>query len=184
MKTNTRTAPVCAKIAVMPCPFCGLTPKFRHNRPSPPEIEKPFWSLGCPGKKSNCVASPMVFGDSRAEALCNWNRRDTGRPGESDFRDAEGRTFQPIIADPTGDHRFKKNAIVRFLLDNGGFDLNALAYMEFTDADRAQFAQLIGYSVNGYGELNYVPLAEAHVSDAISDNLTAVAERREKGGAS
>ena len=28
--------------------------------------------------------------------------------------------------------------------------------MEFTKEDRQQFAQLIGYSLSGYGELNYV----------------------------
>lgn len=33
--------------------------------------------------------------------------------------------------------------------------MNLLAAMEFTDEDRQQFAQLIGYSVSGYGELPY-----------------------------
>lgn len=33
--------------------------------------------------------------------------------------------------------------------------LNELACMEFTDSDRSQFAQLIGYSVGGYGDLDY-----------------------------
>jgi hypothetical protein len=51
--------------------------------------------------------------------------------------------------------RFKANAIVRFLLDAGPYDMNTLAMMPFTDEDRRQFAQLIGYSVSGYGDLSY-----------------------------
>jgi hypothetical protein len=52
--------------------------------------------------------------------------------------------------------RFRENAIVRFLLDAGPYDMNALAMMPFSDAERERFAQLIGYSVRGYGELSYV----------------------------
>lgn len=49
--------------------------------------------------------------------------------------------------------RFKQNAIVRFLLDEGPFDLNRIALMDFSADDRRQFAQLIGYSVSGYYDL-------------------------------
>lgn len=63
---------------------------------------------------------------------------------------------QPIITDPQGTRRFKENAIVRYLLDNGGLDMNMLACMPFSAEDCQQFAQLIGYSVCGYGELSYV----------------------------
>lgn len=51
--------------------------------------------------------------------------------------------------------RFKENKIVRFLLDAGPFDLNQLAHMGFSEEDHEQLAQLIGYSVNGFGELSY-----------------------------
>lgn len=54
------------------------------------------------------------------------------------------------------DGRFVKNDIVEYLLDNGGIDLNKIACMDFSDEDRQQFAQLIGYSVSGYGSLSYV----------------------------
>lgn len=63
---------------------------------------------------------------------------------------------QPLYTDERGTTRFKKNAIVRFLLDAGPFDMNALARMDFSDDDRAQFAQLIGYSLGGFSELSYV----------------------------
>jgi len=63
--------------------------------------------------------------------------------------------MQPII-DDAGVTRFKKNAIVCFLLNAGPFNLNQLAMMPFSPEDREQFAQLIGYSLAGYGELSYV----------------------------
>ena len=66
------------------------------------------------------------------------------------------RPIQPIIKDPNGVVRFQRNKIVAFLLDNGPFDLNQLAMMDFSPEDRRQFAQLIGYSLSGYGELSYV----------------------------
>lgn len=58
---------------------------------------------------------------------------------------------QPLIKG-----RFKPNKIVVHLLDHGPFDMNRLAILEFTDEDRQQFAQLIGYSLGGYSELSYV----------------------------
>ncbi len=67
-------------------------------------------------------------------------------------------THHPIqpLSNEDGVLRFKKNSIVVFLLDNGGFDLNKLARMDFSKEDREQFAQLIGYSLSGFGELSYV----------------------------
>ena len=63
---------------------------------------------------------------------------------------------QPIYTDQHGVRRFKANAIVEYLLNNGPFDMNHLARLDFPDADRVQFAQLIGYSVSGWGDLPYV----------------------------
>ena len=64
--------------------------------------------------------------------------------------------IQPLVKDPHGVVRFKANGIVRFLLDNGGHDLNDLACRSFSTEDHEQFAQLIGYSLSGFGELGYV----------------------------
>jgi hypothetical protein len=64
--------------------------------------------------------------------------------------------MQPLELDDHGILRFKQNAIVRFLLDAGKFNMNDLALMPFSDEDREQFAQLIGYSHAGFGELSYV----------------------------
>ena len=63
---------------------------------------------------------------------------------------------QPVEEDKYGTLRFKQNKIVAFLLDNGGIDMNKLAVTDFSDEDRCQFAQLIGYSQCGYEELSYV----------------------------
>lgn len=62
--------------------------------------------------------------------------------------------MQPLVLDGQV-VRFKQNKIVRFLLDAGPYDMNKLACMPFSDEDREQFAQLIGYSVSGFGELGY-----------------------------
>lgn len=55
--------------------------------------------------------------------------------------------------------RFRANEIVRYLLaqcEKHGIGMNELAVIPFRREDRVQFAQLIGYSVSGYGELPYV----------------------------
>jgi hypothetical protein len=64
--------------------------------------------------------------------------------------------IQPIYTDGNGVPRFMANAIVEFLLENGGIDMNNLAMMDFSVEDREQFAQLIGYSLGGFGGLSYV----------------------------
>lgn len=65
--------------------------------------------------------------------------------------------IQPIYTDDRGTTRFRENKIVRYLLDNGGLDLNKLAWMlPDCNEDWEQFAQLIGYSVSGFGSLSYV----------------------------
>lgn len=74
---------------------------------------------------------------------------------------------QPLVEDASGVLRFKANAIVRYLLDAGPFDLNQLALLPFSDEDRVQFAQLIGHSLSGLGDLSYV-------SDDIYERVEAI----------
>ena len=62
--------------------------------------------------------------------------------------------IQPLAEDEHGTMRFKPNKIVQYLLDNGTHDMNSIAIEGFSDDDREQFAQLIGYSLSGFGELN------------------------------
>lgn len=76
--------------------------------------------------------------------------------------------IQPLEKAKDGVVRFKPNAIVQHLLDKGGIDLNQLAMVEFSQEDREQFAQLIGYSLSGFGELSYVSDATYAAAEAMS----------------
>jgi len=85
--------------------------------------------------------------------------------------------MQRIYLDEQGVARFRENKIVRFLLDAGPFDMNQLALMSFSNKDREQFAQLIGYSVSGYGDLSYpspksVAKADAKVEELLREKET------------
>jgi hypothetical protein len=67
--------------------------------------------------------------------------------------------LQPIVRDEGGTLRFSRNAIVRALLDHAtarGMGMNELILMPFSINDREQLLQLIGYSVSGISELDYV----------------------------
>lgn len=71
---------------------------------------------------------------------------------------------QRSTIDKQGIFRFKENKVVRYLLDEatkaGVCDLNRIAIMAasgfFNRADREQFAQLIGYSISGASDLEYM----------------------------
>ena len=81
--------------------------------------------------------------------------------------------IQPLEKDQQGTLRFKENAIVRYLLDAGPFDLNHLAMKQFSNEDQEQFAQLIGYSLSGFGDLSYVTSATYDTAERMhADGLT------------
>lgn len=86
--------------------------------------------------------------------------------------------IQPIEPDPNGCIRFRSNAIVRHLLDHGGIDLNQIACMDFSDEDRQQFAQLIGYSLSGYSELSYVSNDAYEAAKRMAENSESETEAR------
>ena len=65
--------------------------------------------------------------------------------------------IQPLVKYENDVLRFKANRIVCDLLDFAqprGFGLNEMAARDYSDEDRQQLAQLIGYSLCGYGELS------------------------------
>lgn len=94
--------------------------------------------------------------------------------------------IQPLAKDATGVLRFKGNAIVQHLLDTHPMiGMNQLAALDFTDDDRQQFAQLIGYSLSGYGELqSYVDdeayTAAAHMADGLDERDARIAALEQK----
>jgi len=84
--------------------------------------------------------------------------------------------IQPLARDSDNVLRFKENKIVRHLLDAGSINLHDLTILDFSDDDRAQFAQLRGYSLTGFGELSYVnketyELAEMLSRTKIDENI-------------
>jgi hypothetical protein len=76
--------------------------------------------------------------------------------------------IQPVTIDPHGIVRFKENKIVSHLLEFGsarGCSLNELVRMGFSQEDHMQLAQLIGYSVSGYGDLSYASPESVEIAD-------------------
>lgn len=81
--------------------------------------------------------------------------------------------MQPMCLDPHGVVRFKENRIVSALYEHSrkhGYGLNETAQGDFTADEHMQLAQLIGYSLSGYGELSYV-------TDEAYEQARATAER-------
>ena len=68
-----------------------------------------------------------------------------------------GHPLQPIALDAHGVARFKKNHIVEF--------------PRFQPEDWEQLAQLIGYSVSGFGDLSYVSNGARDEADAKVEQL-------------
>jgi hypothetical protein len=81
--------------------------------------------------------------------------------------------IQPVYIDNQQVIRFKPNKLVQYLLDNGGIDMNQLAMLRYDDSEHEQFAQLIGYSLSGFGELSYV-------SDKVYEAANKKAEKLKK----
>lgn len=94
----------------------------------------------------------------------------------------EEEPMQPVGVDKHGVHRFLENRIVRDLLDFAqprGLGLNEIACGNYSAAEHRQVAQLIGYSVSGYGDLSYVNAESCERADRRSDELFAETESKE-----
>lgn len=90
--------------------------------------------------------------------------------------------MQPLQIDKDGVVRFKPNKLVRFLLDWAspkGMSLNDLALIPFDDEDRSQVAQLIGYSVSGWGDLSYSDHETVAEADRQAVELLAATNRKD-----
>ena len=90
----------------------------------------------------------------------------------------EEEPMQPVGVDAHGVHRFLDNRIVRELLVRSGltgYGLNEIAVDahrgKYNDVEQRQLAQLIGYSVSGYGDLSYVDNESCMRADALSEAL-------------
>lgn len=79
--------------------------------------------------------------------------------------------MQPVVL-VDGVPRFKANAIVRYLLDEGPFNLDDLSRLGFSQEDYTQLMQLIGYSVGAYGDLDGSPPELVEKADLWAEELT------------
>ena len=83
---------------------------------------------------------------------------------------------QPTLLDEHGTLRFQLNAVVEYLLDNGDLTMNDLGVaaqnLGWSDEDQAQFAQLIGYSVDGWSTLSYVSREKDRTVDWDNPTIT------------
>lgn len=87
--------------------------------------------------------------------------------------------MQPIVKTESGVVRFKENRIVSDLLEAARgtrhLDLNQIAIDyargKYTQAEMMQVAQLIGYSVSGFGDLSYADRAVVRRADRKAEQL-------------
>ena len=78
---------------------------------------------------------------------------------------------------PIENGRFIPNRIVEALLETSTLDLNKIALMDFTGQERMPFAQLIGYSLSGFSELNYVDDETYEAALKVSEGVNELAAR-------
>ncbi len=83
---------------------------------------------------------------------------------------------QPFVLSEQGTIRFKRNDIIDRLFERGIIDLNQIAtWRDIKDEHHRQFAQLLGYSVSGYGDLSFVssdPDALAVIDLMLDEDIT------------
>lgn len=104
--------------------------------------------------------------------------RESVKAQQSEAQDAV--PMQPVVISANGCVRFKENRIVSALLDHGektGYSMNDIARGDFTGEERMQMAQLIGYSVSGYGDLSYASRESVAKADAAAESLAAQAKQ-------
>jgi hypothetical protein len=89
---------------------------------------------------------------------------------------------QPIELDEHGTARFKRNNIIDRLFDEGMIDLCTIAIWaqqrgsSITQEDQMQLAQLLGYSVSGFGGLSYADPDVVEEADKQAEALVKLKE--------
>jgi hypothetical protein len=69
---------------------------------------------------------------------------------------AKARRLREVYTDTKGVVRFRGNAVVEWLFKNGRIDLNTIPCHSLPSKDVAEFWQMLGYSVSGYGDLDFI----------------------------
>lgn len=87
---------------------------------------------------------------------------------------------QPFLIDEHGTLRFKKNALIRELLDKYPGGLNDLLMLDYSLEDREQLYQLIGYSFGGYQDISEFPDKSIKRVRPAADKALAKYEKKQK----
>ena len=86
--------------------------------------------------------------------------------------------MQPIVWDRHHVLRFKENAIVQHLFQVAPLAMQDIADMDFDWNDRAQFVQMLGYSVGNAKDLGHLPKKLIAEADAICEKMLAKKRKR------
>lgn len=114
---------------------------------------------------------PIAGVGAKNAAWLAWQARAAMLHGAEPLTTAYKFPMQPLAIDAHGTLRFKENPIVSKLLDYAtehGYGLNEIALEEFEAEEQMQLAQLIGYSLPGYGTLSYVTDESFECASAIT----------------
>lgn len=95
------------------------------------------------------------------------------------MQDNKNHPMQPVVIAKDKIICFKENPIIQWMLDMGRegkrFDLNTIAIVSsglgWKKEDHMQIAQMLGYSVSGYGDLSYASKKSIQEADALADKL-------------
>ena len=132
----------------------------------------------CPPENQRRQGSVWVFNDQL------YVHDDDGWIGlTSGGIDNRWHPMQPIELDEQGTIRFRKNKIVRLLLETSHLDLSSLKIMldegMVSQEDYTHLMQLIGYSVSGYGSLSTSPTELVEEADRQAAVLLKIKDKRE-----
>jgi hypothetical protein len=80
--------------------------------------------------------------------------------------------MQPVVLSEDGRAYFVPNEILVWMLAHGRINFDEIAQQGFSDEDRMQLAQLLGFAVSRYTQLTYV--TEAGMAEALKafNNVT------------
>lgn len=126
------------------CELLGYEQHYAEERSKDPYDDRNMLEMAVKYRSNNNLYINFLSG--RVDATWNhdeWYSQENYNPS------------QPVICDEDGVIRFKPNQIIKDLFDAGKLDLNSFAG-RYSDDDRSQLSQLIGYSHDSWSGLSTV----------------------------